>query len=109
MACQRRAHRRRITVAAIGSAVIAPGGGTRLQHDGWCVRDCSRWRPFVSGLPRHDADRSAPRRAKSASMSLLVGVAVGGLAGAGTTFAVYGVPRYRRPGLDDRLGPYLRD
>jgi tight adherence protein C len=24
-------------------------------------------------------------------------------------FAVYGVPRYRRPALDDRLGPYLRD
>ena len=42
-------------------------------------------------------------------MSMLVGVAVGGLAGAGTMFAVYGVPRYRRPALDDRLGPYLRD
>jgi tight adherence protein C len=42
-------------------------------------------------------------------MSVLVGIAVGGLAGAGTTFAVYGVPRYRRPGLDDRLAPYLRD
>lgn len=42
-------------------------------------------------------------------MSVLVGVAVGGLAGAGATFAVYGVPRYRRPALDDRLGPYLRD
>ncbi len=42
-------------------------------------------------------------------MSVLVGVAVGGLAGAGAVFAVYGVPRYRRPALDDRLGPYLRD
>jgi tight adherence protein C len=42
-------------------------------------------------------------------MSVLVGVAVGGLAGAGIAFAVYGVPRYRRPALDDRLGPYLRD
>jgi tight adherence protein C len=42
-------------------------------------------------------------------MSVLVGVAVGGLAGVGITFAVYAVPRYRRPALDDRLGPYLRD
>jgi tight adherence protein C len=42
-------------------------------------------------------------------MSVLVGVAVGGLAGAGAVFGVYGVPRYRRPALEDRLGPYLRD
>jgi tight adherence protein C len=42
-------------------------------------------------------------------MSVIVGVAVGGLAGAGITFAVYGVPHFRRPALDDRLGPYLRD
>jgi tight adherence protein C len=42
-------------------------------------------------------------------MSALVGVALGGVAGAGATFAVYSVPRYRRPLLDDRLGPYLRD
>ncbi len=38
-----------------------------------------------------------------------MGVAIGGLAGGGATFAVYAVPRYRRPALDDRLGPYLRD
>jgi len=42
-------------------------------------------------------------------MSVLVGLAVGGLGGAGATFAVYAAPRYRRPSLDDRLGPYLRD
>jgi len=42
-------------------------------------------------------------------VSALVGVALGGVAGAGATFAVYSVPRYRRPALDDRLGPYLRD
>ncbi|HEY0869148.1 MAG TPA: type II secretion system F family protein [Acidothermaceae bacterium] len=42
-------------------------------------------------------------------MSVLVGVALGGVAGAGATFGVYSVPRYRRPGLDDRLAPYLRD
>jgi tight adherence protein C len=42
-------------------------------------------------------------------MSVLVGIAVGGLAGTGAAFAVYAVPRYRRPALDDRLGPYLRD
>lgn len=42
-------------------------------------------------------------------MTALAGVALGGLAGAGATFAVYGVPRFRRPCLEDRLGPYLRD
>jgi tight adherence protein C len=42
-------------------------------------------------------------------MSALVGVALGGLTGAGATFAVYGVPRNRRPRLEVRLGPYLRD
>ncbi len=42
-------------------------------------------------------------------MSALVGVALGGVAGAGATFAVYSVPRFRRPVLDNRLGPYLRD
>jgi tight adherence protein C len=42
-------------------------------------------------------------------VSALVGVALGGVAGAGATFAVYSVPRFRRPVLDDRLGPYLRD
>jgi tight adherence protein C len=42
-------------------------------------------------------------------MTAWTGVALGGLAGAGATFAVYGAPLSRRPRLDDRLGPYLRD
>jgi tight adherence protein C len=42
-------------------------------------------------------------------MSALLGVGLGGLAGGGAAYAVYGLPRYRRPRLKDRLGPYLRD
>jgi tight adherence protein C len=42
-------------------------------------------------------------------MSALVGVGLGGIAGAGAAFAVYGVPHYRRPRLEHRLDPYLRD
>jgi tight adherence protein C len=37
------------------------------------------------------------------------GAAIGGLAGVGATFAIYSAPRSRRPQLDDRLAPYLRD
>ena len=41
-------------------------------------------------------------------MSLL-GLSIGGLAGAGGVLAIYGIPRNRRPQLVDRLEPYLRD
>jgi tight adherence protein C len=39
----------------------------------------------------------------------LTGAALGALAGAGATFAIYGAPVSRRPRLEDRLAPYLRD
>lgn len=39
----------------------------------------------------------------------MTGLALGGLGGFGATFVVYGVPRNRRPRLEDRLAPYLRD
>ena len=39
----------------------------------------------------------------------LTGAAVGLLAGAGLALAVSRVPALRRPRLDDRLAPYLRD
>ena len=42
-------------------------------------------------------------------MSALLGVGVGGMVGLGATFTVYGAPRHRRPRLDHRLAPYLRD
>lgn len=42
-------------------------------------------------------------------MSALSGLAMGGLGGVGATLAVYALPRNRRPGLEQRLGPYLRD
>lgn len=42
-------------------------------------------------------------------MSGLTGIALGGVAGVGGVFAVYGLPRNRRPGLEQRLDPYLRD
>lgn len=42
-------------------------------------------------------------------MSVIVGLGLGGAAGLGATFAIYGAPRNRRPKLDDRLAPYLRD
>jgi len=42
-------------------------------------------------------------------MSAIFGIGVGGVAGLGATFAIYGAPRNRRPRLDDRLAPYLRD
>jgi tight adherence protein C len=39
----------------------------------------------------------------------LDGVGIGGAAGLGCTFLVYSMPRNRRPTLEQRLGPYLRD
>jgi tight adherence protein C len=37
------------------------------------------------------------------------GAALGGLVGVGATFAIYSTPRNRRPRLEHRLAPYLRD
>lgn len=42
-------------------------------------------------------------------MSALAGATLGLLAGGGLLLAAAGAPRARRPGLDDRLAPYLRD
>lgn len=42
-------------------------------------------------------------------MSALVGAGLGGMVGFGSAFVVYGVPRSRRPRLEQRLAPYLRD
>lgn len=42
-------------------------------------------------------------------MSALVGAALGALAGGGLLLAAGGTPLARRPCLDDRLAPYLRD
>lgn len=42
-------------------------------------------------------------------MSAVTGVALGALAGAGAVLAISGTPPMRRPRLDDRLAPYLRD
>jgi tight adherence protein C len=42
-------------------------------------------------------------------MSAMVGVGLGGLVGLGATFALYNTPRNRRPRLEHRLEPYLRD
>ncbi len=42
-------------------------------------------------------------------MSILAGVALGLTAGTGLVLAATGTPWMRRPSLDDRLAPYLRD
>ena len=42
-------------------------------------------------------------------MSALAGAALGLIGGGGLLLAATGAPRARRPGLDDRLAPYLRD
>ena len=42
-------------------------------------------------------------------MSAVVGVGLGVLAGSGLLLAAAGTPMARRPTLEDRLGPYLRD
>lgn len=42
-------------------------------------------------------------------MSVITGVAFGGMGGVGAAFVVYGAPHNRRPRLEDRLAPYLRD
>ncbi len=42
-------------------------------------------------------------------MSALLGTALGAVAGGGLLLASTGLPAARRPSLDDRLGPYLRD
>lgn len=42
-------------------------------------------------------------------MSATLGVGLGALAATGVLLAATGLPQARRPTLDDRLGPYLRD
>lgn len=42
-------------------------------------------------------------------MSVLAGAGLGGLLGCGATFVVFGTPHNRRPRLEHRLAPYLRD
>jgi len=42
-------------------------------------------------------------------VSAVQGVGLGLLAGSGLVLAIAGIPHARRPTLDDRLGPYLRD
>ena len=42
-------------------------------------------------------------------MSALVGTALGAVAAGGLLLIATGLPAARRPTLDDRLGPYLRD
>ena len=42
-------------------------------------------------------------------MSAAVGTLLGAVAGGGLVLAVSGLPALRKPSLDDRLGPYLRD
>ncbi len=42
-------------------------------------------------------------------MSTLAGAGLGALAGSGLLLLAAGTPRARRPSLDDRLAPYLRD
>ena len=42
-------------------------------------------------------------------MTSVLGMALGALAASGALLAVAGTPMARRPTLDDRLGPYLRD
>lgn len=42
-------------------------------------------------------------------MSAAAGAGLGALAGAGAVLAISGMPMLRRPRLDDRLAPYLRD
>lgn len=42
-------------------------------------------------------------------MSLLIGTVLGGTVGGGLLLAATGTPAARRPTLEDRLGPYLRD
>ena len=42
-------------------------------------------------------------------MSAVLGLGLGALAGGGLLLAASGTPRARRPTLDDRLAPYLRD
>jgi tight adherence protein C len=42
-------------------------------------------------------------------VSAFAGAALGAVVGVGATFAMYGAPRNRRPRLEDRLAPYLRD
>jgi tight adherence protein C len=39
----------------------------------------------------------------------MTGAALGGVVGAGAICVVYGIPHNRRPRLEDRLAPYLRD
>ena len=91
--CRRSPRRSRRTTAPAGALVLLVGGGVSLR-----------------GLPGDAADRAGCRtssgccgeRARRAP-------ALGLLAGGGLWLAATGTPYARRPTLDDRLAPYLRD
>lgn len=66
--------------------------------------------PTDCGGPTDSAEPTGPSaRATSGPAVTATGVAVGLLAGTGAWLAVTGIPLLRKPRLDDRLAPYLRD
>ena len=104
----------RLAVAApwivLGLLSLRPRGGRRLQQRGRAGGARGRRWAVPASRTADGADRSAARgRAGAAVSPSLAGAGVGLLAGAGLALAVSRAPAFRRPRLDDRLAPYLRD
>ena len=93
-------------------------GRRRLQHDRGHRRPAGRRGRLLRRLPRDAADRPAPDRAPGAAVSALTGYRRGLSGGrwparrrsaSAVLLAATGTPMARRPTLEDRLAPYLRD
>src|SRR5947209_7330468 len=85
----------------------------RLQQPGRCAGACRGWWYVRRGVPADETDRTVahrpahcPERPVSLSMT---GALLGGVAGGGLLCAIAYAPPLRRPSLEDRVGPYLRD
>src|SRR5581483_2565696 len=100
----------RRTVAHPRDAVAAAGCGRRVQHADRNRRSRRRRGGLPGRVPDHVADRGAPRAGAGAAVTPSVaGAGLGLLAAGGTALAVAASPPRRRPRLDDRLAPYLRE
>src|SRR5215218_4361039 len=97
-------------MAGAGPARSASAGGGRLQHSRGCGGPRRRRRGQRRRLPADDPHRQTARGRAGASMTpSLQGALVGLLAVTGLLVVVARVPAFRRPRLEDRLAPYLRD
>src|SRR6185312_16632273 len=89
-------------------------GRVGVQPARWCPGPRRRRRVLGARVQDHAPDRSAAGRGACAAMSALlasplVGAGLGLMLGLGLWLTFVRLPVMRRPTLDDRLAPYVRD